>query len=84
MPCVRFARNVELTDEGRARTALLSPALALETATQLPLLSAADTWSSRLFRLLAWSFESRPEPPPQATRNETAKPSPPASSALGP
>ena len=52
---------------------------ALDAAPQLPALTAEETWSSCPLRLLAWSLESRPEPPPQAaTSSATANPSPPA------
>jgi hypothetical protein len=74
---------VPLTDGGRFTTALLKVVMSVATASHWPALTSDEIWSSWLLRLSAWSDESRPEPPPQATRNETAKPSPPARSARG-
>lgn len=83
-PWLRFCAKVGLTVEGRFATALLKDVTALEAAPQSPAETAEESVSSWPFRLAAWLIESRPAPPPQATRNETAKPIPPAMSARGP
>jgi hypothetical protein len=83
-PCLRLAASAGFTDEGRLSIALLSAVTALAAAPQLPEPTADDSWSSWFDSDPAWSLESRPEPPPpQATRNAAAKPSPPAKSARG-
>jgi hypothetical protein len=82
-PWLRLLCSVELIEPGRLLTSLVSADAALEAAPQLPDWTAFDTLSSVALRLFAWPLESRPAPPPQATRNETASPSPPARSARG-
>jgi hypothetical protein len=78
-PWLRLLRSVGLSVEGRFPTEFTNCAAALEAAPQFPELTAEETWSSWLLRLLAWSLESRPAPPPQAaTSSATANPSPPA------
>jgi hypothetical protein len=72
-------RSVGLTVAERFPTELPSAAAALETAPQLPADTAEDSWLSWLDKVLDWSVESRPAPPPQAAMSrEVAKPSPPA------
>ena len=67
-----------LTELGRLATALASSVVALDAPLQLPEDSSEETWSSWPLSVFAWSPESRPEPPPQATTNAAANPSPPA------
>jgi hypothetical protein len=73
-----------LTVEGRLATALLNLVAAFEAALQFPAATAAERVLSWLLRLLASLLESKPLLPPHATRNETAKPSPPARNARDP
>jgi hypothetical protein len=82
-PWLRFEISVELTEGGRLATAFAKLDAAVPAAPHWPAPTAAETESSWLFRVFAWSLESRPEPPPQATSNATAKPSPAARSARG-
>jgi hypothetical protein len=82
-PWARSSRSVVLTVEGRFATAWSRPWLALEAASQRPAATAEETWLSWLERLFAWSAESRPAPPPQAARHETANPRLPARATRG-
>jgi hypothetical protein len=82
-PWVRLLRSVELTEGGRFTTAFASPLVAFETSPQFPWAIAEETASSWLLRVEPWSAESSPEPPPQATTIEAAKPSTPARTARG-
>jgi hypothetical protein len=75
--------SVELIELGRLSTSAASEDAAREAAAQLPDWTAFEMVSTAALRLFAWSVESRPAPPPQAARIETAKPSPPARSARG-
>jgi hypothetical protein len=83
-PWPRFCTSVVFTVEGRFATPLLNERAALAATPQLPAATAEDSAASWLLRLLAWSLESRPLLPPQATRNDTAKPIPPARIARDP
>jgi hypothetical protein len=83
-PWLRFCDRVVLTVDGRLVTALVRAAEALLACPQLWALTAFETESSWLLRLLAWSDESRPLLLPQATANAAANPRPPASSAREP
>jgi hypothetical protein len=76
-------RKVELTDGGRSATRLLKVVTAFAAAMHWPELTAEATVASWLFRFEASDDDSSPEPLPQAARSETAKPSPPATSARG-
>ncbi len=67
----------------RFETSFVNPATAVAAAPQCPASTAEETESSWLFRFDASPPVSRLEPPPQATRNATAKPKPPANSARG-
>ena len=83
-PCLRFAASAGFTDEGRLSIALFSDRTSLAAALHRPEPTAEASWSSWLLSVPAWSLESRPAPPPpQATRNAAAMPSPPAKSARG-
>ncbi len=82
-PWLRSARSVPLRVAGRFDTSLLSVLAALAAAPQLRAPTAEETLPRSLSRLLAWLPESRPAPPPQATRRETARPRPPARRARG-
>ncbi len=82
-PWRRFVRSVGLTEAGRFVTWSAKDTTARVASAHCPDSTADATESSWLFRLDDWLPESRPAPPPQATRNETAKPSPPASRARG-
>jgi hypothetical protein len=82
-PWVRFLRSVGLMVTGRVWTSRFSATLALTAAPQFPDPTAELIWSAWPLSAIDCSPESRPEPPPQATRNETAKPSPPARMARG-
>jgi hypothetical protein len=82
-PWLRLLRRVELTVAGRVWTSPERTALALTAAPQLPDWTADETASAWLLKALDWSPESRPEPPPQATTNDAANPSPPARMARG-
>jgi hypothetical protein len=82
-PCVRLRRSVGLIVTGRVWTWLLSDALALMAAPQLPASTAEEIWSAWPLNAIDWSPESRPPPPPQATTKEAANPSPPARMARG-
>ena len=75
--------SVRLIVGGRFATSLRSESAALAAAAQLPLWTAVETESRAALKLLAWSPESRPASPPQATRQDAARPSPPARSARG-
>jgi hypothetical protein len=57
--------------------------LALLMVAQLPDWAAVPTRSNAASSEFAWLLESRLEPPPQATRNAAAKPSPPIRMARG-
>jgi hypothetical protein len=79
----RLAWTVRLTVEGRLRISVWSLPLSVFTAPQSRAETAVDT-ALRLFdSLVAWSLESRPAPPPQAARHDTARPNPPTRSARG-
>lgn len=82
-PWSRFARSVGLTVPGRLLTELANEAAARAAPPHWPASTAAASRSSLPLRLEDSSPESRFEPPPQATRNETANPSPAASRARG-
>jgi hypothetical protein len=83
-PWVRFWRRFGLIVEGRLETSSAKLRLALCAVAQSLDETAAETWSSLLLRLFAWSPESSPRPPPQAAMTkDVAKPSPPATSARG-
>ncbi len=83
-PCWRLVVSAGLMLDGRLLTVLFSASAAFAAAPHWPASSAEVSWSSWPWRLLAWSLDSRPwPPPPHATRNDAAKPSPPASSARG-
>jgi hypothetical protein len=77
-PWVRFRRSVGLTVAGSVCTSRFSAALAFAAAPQLPEETAELISSAWPLSAIDWSPESSPEPPPQATTNEAAKPSPPA------
>ncbi len=82
-PWSRFVRKVGLTVAGRFVTVWANAATAWAAPPQSPDSMAEETESSWPFRLEDWPPESRPAPPPQATRQDTANPSPPASRARG-
>jgi hypothetical protein len=82
-PSFRLVVSERLTVGGRFAASFRSDAAAFSAAAQLPDWTAVDTESRAAWRLFAWSPESRPAPPPQATRDEAARPSPPARSARG-
>jgi hypothetical protein len=72
-----------LTVTGSVWTSPLRTELALSAAPQLPECTADEIRSAWVLSAFDWSPESRPEPPPQATTKEAAKPSPPARMARG-
>ncbi len=80
-PWPRFCRRVVFTVEGRWLIASLSEVTALAAAPQSWELTAEETAPSWALRLEAWSPESRPLEPPQATANAAANPRPPARNA---
>ena len=73
-----------LTVPGRSATALLNACAALDAAPHWPAAAAEETASSWLLSRLASVLESRPAPPPHATRKAAAKPSPAAKNARVP
>jgi hypothetical protein len=82
-PWLRLLRRVGLTVTGRVWTSRLRAALAFRAAAQFPESTAEEIWSACPLRAIDWLPASRPDPPPQAATNETAKPSPPARMARG-
>jgi hypothetical protein len=82
-PCRRLLIRAEATDGGRPSIAPLKFPAAVLAEPHCMESTAARTWSSWELRLMDWSVESRPPPPPQATSNDVASPSPPARSARG-
>jgi hypothetical protein len=80
-PSPRLWTSLLLTGEVRLPTAEVNLLAALFAAAQLPELTAADTASSWLARVLLWSPESRSFEPPQATAKAAANPRPPARNA---
>ena len=82
-PWLRFLRNVGLIVMGRVWTSWFRATLALAAAPQFREPTAELIWSAWPLNAIDWSPESRPEPPPQAARNETAKPRPASRMARG-
>ena len=70
--------------EGRLATEAENERAAAAAAPHRPEVTAAESVFSWLFRSAAWFADSSPLPPPQATTNDTAKPSPPARNARDP
>jgi hypothetical protein len=83
-PCARFWASVVLIVEGRLATESENERAATLAAPQWNEATAEDRVFSWLLRSAAWFPDSRPLPPPQATTNDTAKPSPPARNARDP
>lgn len=83
-PWLRLLRSVGLIVTGRFCTSPPRTLLAETAAPQLPDCTAEEIWSACALRALDWLPESRPAPPPQATRNAAANPSPHARMARGP
>jgi hypothetical protein len=73
-----------LTVEGRFATALFSEVAAFAAAPHWCEVSATEIDCSWPLRLLLWSADSRPLPPPQATTKAAANPRPPARNAREP
>jgi hypothetical protein len=70
-------------DPGKFWICALSCEEALLMLAQLPDPAAVPTRSNAASSEFAWPLESRLDPPPQATRNAAAKPSPPTRIARG-
>jgi hypothetical protein len=76
--------SVVLTVAGRSDTALLNVRAASAAVPQSPDWTAELSASSWRVSVLAWLPDSRSPLPPQAARNDTAKPSPQARIARDP
>jgi cytochrome c biogenesis protein CcdA len=83
-PWARFWASVVLTVVGRLATEFANERAAASAPPHCPEATAEESVFSLLFRSAAWFADSSPLPPPQATTNDTAKPSPPARNARDP
>ena len=83
-PCARFWASVVLTVEGRLATEFENERAAAWAPLHWNEATAEERVFSWLLRSAAWFPDSSPLPPPQATTNDTAKPSPPARNARDP
>jgi hypothetical protein len=83
-PWFRLLRSVELVELGRFWICCVTFASSSAAAAQLPWWMSVETCWSWLVRLPAVLDESRPVLLPQAAIIETARPSPPATSARCP
>jgi hypothetical protein len=77
-PWRRFSASVVLTVDGRLATESANEWAADWALAHCREATAEESVSSWLLRSAAWFEDSSPLPPPQATTNATAKPSPPA------
>jgi hypothetical protein len=79
-PCCRLRASAGLTPE-RLLTASLNAPASLPAALHWPAETSLESWSSCELSELAWSDESRPDPPPQAASPHAARPTAPPRSA---
>jgi hypothetical protein len=80
-PWARFSARVVLTVAGRLATESENERAAVTALPHCPEATAVEIVFSWLFKSAAWFPDSSPLPLPQATTNDTAKPSPPARNA---